>query len=63
GGVMSRYDSAEKFVSMMRTGKRPDGTEVSKVMPFGSIRNLNDLDLNAMYAYLKTVPARKAGER
>jgi cytochrome c553 len=63
GGVMSRYDSAEKFVSMMRTGKRPDGTEVSKVMPFSIIRNLNDVDLNAMYAYLKTVPARKAGER
>jgi mono/diheme cytochrome c family protein len=63
GGVMPRYDSAAKFVSMMRTGKRPDGTEVSKVMPFGSIGNLNEVDLNAMYAYLRTVPARKAGER
>lgn len=63
GGVMPRYDSAEKFVSMMRTGKRPDGTEVSKVMPFGSTRNLNEVDLDAMYAYLRTVPARKAGER
>jgi len=63
GGVMPRYDSAGKFVSMMRTGKRPDGTEVSKVMPFGNIRNLNDVDLDAMYAYLRTVPARKAGER
>lgn len=63
GGVMPRYDTAGKFVSMMRTGKRPDGTEVSKVMPFGNIRNLNDVDLDAMYAYLRTVPARKAGER
>lgn len=55
GGVLARYDSAEKFVAMMRTGKRPDGSEVSKVMPFMSLRNLNDTDLNAMYAYLKTL--------
>jgi mono/diheme cytochrome c family protein len=63
GSAMPRYDSAEKFVAMMRTGKRPDGTEISKVMPFDSIRNLNDVDLNAMYAYLGTLPARKAGAR
>jgi mono/diheme cytochrome c family protein len=63
GSAMTRYDSAGKFVSMMRTGKRPDGTEVSPGMPFMSLRNLNDTDLNAMYAYLKTVGPRKAGER
>jgi mono/diheme cytochrome c family protein len=63
GGVMPRYATAEKFVAMMRTGKRPDGTEVSKVMPFPSLRNLNDVDLNAMYAYLATMPPKKAGER
>jgi hypothetical protein len=60
---MSRYDSAAKFVAMMRTGKRPDGTEVNPAMPFMSLRNLNDTDLNAIYAYLKSVGPRKAGER
>jgi mono/diheme cytochrome c family protein len=63
GSAMSRYDSAAKFVAMMRTGKRPDGTEVNPAMPFMSLRNLNDTDLNAIYAYLKTVGPRKAGER
>jgi mono/diheme cytochrome c family protein len=63
GSVMPRYDTAEKFVTMMRTAKRPDGSEVSKVMPFMSLRNLNDTDLNAVYAYLETLAPRKVGER
>lgn len=63
GGAMARYDTAAKFMAMMRTGKRPDGTEVSKVMPFMSLRNINDTDLIAMHAYLKTLPSRKVGER
>ena len=63
GGVMTRYDTAGKFIAMMRTGKRPDGSAVDKAMPFMSLRNLNDTDLGAMHAYLKTLPARGAGER
>ena len=62
GSVMPIYDSAEKFVAMMRTGERPDGAPVSKVMPFMTLRNINDTDLNAMYAYLKSMPPKKAGE-
>jgi mono/diheme cytochrome c family protein len=57
GGAFARYDTAEKFISMMRTGKRPDGTEVSKVMPFMSLRNFNDTDLHAMYLYFRSLPA------
>ena len=60
---MPRYDTAEKFVAMMRTARRPDGTEVSKAMPFARLRNLNDVDLGAMYAYLKTVAPRRTGAR
>ncbi|HEY2627821.1 MAG TPA: c-type cytochrome, partial [Usitatibacter sp.] len=63
GSVMPRYDTAEKFIAMMRTARRPDGTEVSKAMPFASLRNLNDTDLGAMYAYLKTAAPRRTGER
>jgi mono/diheme cytochrome c family protein len=61
--AMTRYGTAGEFITMMRTGKRPDGTEVSKVMPFMSLRNMNDVDLNALYAYLKTLPPKKAGDR
>ncbi len=63
GSVMPRYDSPGKFVAMMRTGRRPDGTEVNKAMPFMTLRNLNDTDLNAIYAYLKTLGPRHTGER
>jgi mono/diheme cytochrome c family protein len=55
-GAMARYDTAEKFVAMMRTGKRPDGSEVSKVMPFMTLRNLNDTDLQALHLYLRSLP-------
>ena len=57
GYVMDRYDTLEKFAAMMRGGKRPDGTAVSAVMPFASLRNLDDTDLGALYAYLTTPPS------
>jgi len=63
GSVMPRYDTAQKFIAMMRTAKRPDGGEISKAMPFASLRNMNDTDLEAMYTFLKTLPPRKTGER
>jgi mono/diheme cytochrome c family protein len=63
GSAMVKYDAAEKFVAMMRTGKRPDGSAVSNGMPFEALRVLNDTDSNALYAYLKTLPARDAGGR
>jgi mono/diheme cytochrome c family protein len=62
GGVMHRYDTAEKFVAMMRTGKRPDGSSVNAAMPFTSLRGMNDTDLLAIYRYLGTLPPRRPGE-
>lgn len=63
GSVITRYDSVEKFRALLRTGKRPDGSAVSTVMPFATLRVLNDTDVDALYAYLKTVPPRAAGSR
>lgn len=63
GSRMLIYDTAEKFMVMMRTAKRPDGSEVSKVMPFDSLKKLTDIDLQALHVYLKTVPPRDAGNR
>ena len=62
GSIMPLYDTPEKFRAMMRGGKRPDGSAV-KVMPFESLKEMNDTDLAALYAYLKTVPAKEAGKR
>jgi mono/diheme cytochrome c family protein len=62
GTAMSRYPSSAHFVAMLRSGKRPDGTPI-EVMPFESLAKLNDVDAQAVYEYLKTVPARPAGGR
>jgi mono/diheme cytochrome c family protein len=62
GSAMVRYKDAAQFTAMMRSGKRPDGSAI-QVMPFGSLSVMNDVDTQALYAYLKTVPARPAGQR
>lgn len=63
GSAMGRYPSPEAFTAMLRTGHRPDGTPISPVMPFGSISKMNDTDMHALHAYLKTVPPRDLGSR
>ena len=63
GSVMVRYDTPDKFVAMMRSGKRPDGSAVDPAMPFATLGAKNVTDLQAIYAYLHTVPAREAGKR
>ena len=62
GSAMARYKDAAAFVAMLRSGKRPDGTAI-QVMPFGSLSKLSDVDAQAIYEFLKTVPARPAGGR
>ncbi|MGE4242002.1 c-type cytochrome [Ramlibacter sp.] len=62
GTAMTRYKDAAAFTAMMRSGKRPDGTAIA-VMPFESIGRMSDVDVQALYAYLKTVPAKPAGQR
>lgn len=52
----------EDFIRAMRAARRPDGTELSPVMPraFGS---LDDTELKAVWVYLKSLPAVAAGVR
>ena len=49
--AMARYRNADEFVAMLRSGKRPDGSAVSPVMPFAMLRELSDVDARAMYTY------------
>ncbi len=60
--AMVRYPDAKQFVTMLRSGKRPDGTSIN-VMPFDSLSKINDVDAQALYEYLKTVPPRSFGNR
>jgi hypothetical protein len=54
---ISYYDEAQ-FIKTLRTGY-VGARELSSIMPFGEFQNLNDDDLKAIFAYLKTVPPVK----
>ena len=57
---MRAYGDADAFIRMMKTGLRPDGSRI-QVMPFESLREMNDTDLRALHLYLKALPARPQG--
>jgi mono/diheme cytochrome c family protein len=63
GSAMTHYRTPEAFIAMLRSGKRADGSAISSVMPFGSLRQMNDVDLQALHRYLQNLPPRKAGGR
>ena len=61
GSSMVRYKDADTFLAMLKSGKRPDGSLIA-VMPFESLSRLDETEPRALYAYLKTVPPRPAGQ-
>lgn len=62
GSAMPTYRNAAEFTAMLRSGRRPDGSPVSPVMPFGSLKELNDTDVQALYLHLQALPAVPAGQ-
>ncbi len=56
GSALDRYRTAEQFMAMLKTGKRPDGTSVSKVMPFVSLKEMSEVDVRALYLHLRSLP-------
>jgi mono/diheme cytochrome c family protein len=63
GSAMAHYADADAFIRMLRTGRRPDGSAVDRVMPFESLQALNDTDAQALYLHLKGLAPRAAGHR
>jgi mono/diheme cytochrome c family protein len=59
---IGRYSEAN-FTNILRTGKRPDGSMVDSIMPYRLTKEMSDLELKALYAYLKTVPPKEFGNR
>lgn len=57
-GVAQRWSEAE-FIQTIRTGIRPDNVPLSEGMPWKAISAFaSDDDLRAIYAFLKTLPAK-----
>lgn len=63
GSAMARYKTPEQFIGMLRSGQRPDGSAVSTVMPFGSLKQMSDVEIRALYAHLKRLAPVAAGHR
>ncbi|HEX5107705.1 MAG TPA: c-type cytochrome [Vicinamibacterales bacterium] len=53
-GIGKRYTEAS-FVTAMRTGKKPNGTQIQPPMPSDVYQNMTDDDLKAIWAYLQTI--------
>lgn len=60
GSAMKLYPDADAMLKLFRTGKRPDGSDVL-VMPFGSLKNMSETDVRALFMYLKTLPPHPKG--
>jgi mono/diheme cytochrome c family protein len=51
--------TADEIVVAIRKGKRPDGSELSGVMPWASFSRLTDEDAFAVAAFLQSLPPLK----
>jgi mono/diheme cytochrome c family protein len=51
--------TTEQIVTAIRKGKRPDGSELSGVMPSASFSRLTDEDAFAIAAFLQSLPPAK----
>jgi mono/diheme cytochrome c family protein len=59
---IGRY-SQNDFIRVMRTGTRPDGSQADSLMPYRLTKEMTDVELQAIYAYLQTVPPKAYGNR
>lgn len=49
--------SERDFIVAMRTGKRPDGTDIDgSVMPWRAVGNANDEELKSLWLFLRSLP-------
>jgi len=54
--------SKTDFFQLLRTGKRPDGSEVDpQGMPWRTVGQLDDIQTEAIWVYLQSLPAKTTG--
>jgi cytochrome c553 len=57
GGELKGW-TEDDFITLIRTGVKPSGTEIDgEMMPWEMYRNLSDVELQALWAYLQSLPA------
>ncbi len=53
----------EDFVRALRTGIRPGGSQIDSAMPWKLTKEMTDVEIKAIYSYLKTVKPKEYGNR
>jgi mono/diheme cytochrome c family protein len=53
----------EDFYRVFREGKKRDGSAVDSFMPWQALGHFSDMELDALWAYLQTVPPKPFGQR
>ena len=48
--------TSEQIIAAIRTGKTPEGKDLSPVMPYAAFSHLTDADAEAIAAFLKSLP-------
>jgi cytochrome c553 len=59
---IGRWKKAD-FYTAMRYGRRPNGTNIDPFMPWATFKQMSDTELDALWAFLQTLPPRPAGGR
>lgn len=54
---------AADFAKAIRTGVRPDGSQLSTTMPWPAFQQMTDEEVSALWLYLQSVPAKPYGNR
>jgi cytochrome c553 len=55
--------SKDDFYRVFREGKKPNGSAIDPFMPWQALGKFSDTELDALWAFLRSVPARQAGQR
>ncbi|MCB1180017.1 MAG: c-type cytochrome, partial [Leptospiraceae bacterium] len=53
----------EDFITAMTKGKRPDGSEINPFMPYKNFSNMTEVELKALWVYVKDIPPKKEKSR
>lgn len=53
--------SKTDFIAAMRQGKRPDGRTLNTFMPWKAFATMTDTEIDALWAFLQTVPVAATG--
>jgi mono/diheme cytochrome c family protein len=62
GGNFGKWSETE-FHKAMTTGWTPDGKQMSKYMPWKATANMSDVEITAVYNYLKSLPKLETADQ